>query len=374
MLPIRPKMPRLNWPGFFNRTKFLNIKHRYCQIYMQMMNIDHLFFYKKSRMNKIFRNLSFTGLSILFFTIVFLPDASGQSSEHDISDRIEKMMSSTAEEDTVRDSSQIVENSEDFQLFADKVTLKERLAEIDSISMDRILERESELFPADEFYEEWTTEYVNPYRNMTIPDSCTIDLTGFHMPIEGKLTSPYGVRRRRFHYGSDLKLQIGDTVRAAFDGKVRVKRYERKGYGYFLVLRHPNGLETVYGHLSEFLVDQDDIVKAGEPIALGGNTGRSTGPHLHLEFRFMGHAIDPGEIIDFNHFVTHSDTYRFDKKISGVVKSKYTTGKVAYHRIKKGDTLGGIARRYGLTVNQLCRLNNIKPTTTLRVGRSLRCS
>ena len=121
------------------------------------------------------------------------------------------------------------------------------------------------------------------------------------MPCDGYVTSPYGYRRRfrRMHKGIDLKVQTGDTVYAAFNGKVRLTKYERRGYGYYVVIRHENELETVYGHLSKFLVEPDQYVKAGDPIALGGNTGRSFGSHLHFETRFMGYAINPSAIFDF---------------------------------------------------------------------------
>lgn len=140
-----------------------------------------------------------------------------------------------------------------------------------------------------------------------MPDSCVIDCSTFVLPMDSmtRVTSKYGPRRRRMHKGIDLKVQIGDTIRAAFDGKVRIKNFERRGYGYYLVIRHPNGLETVYGHLSKFLVGVNDIVRAGDPIALGGNTGRSTGSHLHFETRFLGQAINPADIIDFENSIPH---------------------------------------------------------------------
>lgn len=129
------------------------------------------------------------------------------------------------------------------------------------------------MFPADELYGEWTNEWVNPFRGKKVdmPDSCVIDCSTFVLPMDSmtRVTSKYGPRRRRMHKGIDLKVQIGDTIRAAFDGKVRIKNFERRGYGYYLVIRHPNGLETVYGHLSKFLVGVNDIVRAGDPIALG---------------------------------------------------------------------------------------------------------
>ncbi len=263
------------------------------------------------------------------------------------------------------------------QLMADKVTIKKELAEVDSMMLSLELEEESEEYPADDLYGSWNTQHVNVYKDIVVPDSFKVDVTSFIVPFEGRVTSKYGPRRRRFHYGTDVKLQVGDTVRAAFDGKVRVKYYERKGYGYYMVLRHPNGLETVYGHLSKFLVDSDDQVKAGDPIALGGNTGRSYGSHLHFEMRFLGQPINPEEIVDFENSCTRDEFYVFKKNVSGKVGNKYTAqgdGQITYHRVKNGDTLGAIARRYGVTVNQLCRLNNIKSTTTLRIGQSIRCS
>jgi len=191
-------------------------------------------------------------------------------------------------------------------------------------------------------------------------------------PTEGYVTSPFGPRRRRFHYGIDLKVQVGDTIRAAFDGKVRVEEYERRGYGYYLVLRHNNGLETVYAHLSDFLVQSDETVKAGQPIALGGNTGRSTGSHLHFETRFLGMAINPASIFDFQSCEPLNDTFVFTKAKS--LANKYQDGSFAYHRVKAGETLVKIAQKHGMSVSALCRLNNIKTTAKLRVGSTLRCT
>lgn len=170
---------------------------------------------------------------------------------------------------------------------------------------------------ASEIYGEyWESQSVNPYGKAEIPAVKDIDVSGYFHPINGRVTSNYGYRPRfgRVHRGIDLKLNVGDTVRAAFDGKVRLTKFERRGYGYYVVMRHDNGMETVYGHLSKFLVKPDQYVKAGDPIALGGNTGRSTGPHLHFETRFMGMAINPTAIIDFDNQVTHKDVFTFEKK------------------------------------------------------------
>ncbi|TGY57648.1 M23 family metallopeptidase [Parabacteroides distasonis] len=270
------------------------------------------------------------------------------------------------------------------ELMADRVGFKKDMAlkELAEINEKAELEaRENLMFPADELYGEWTNEWVNPFRGkkVDLPDSCVIDCSTFVLPMDSmtRVTSKYGPRRRRMHKGIDLKVQIGDTIRAAFDGKVRIKNFERRGYGYYLVIRHPNGLETVYGHLSKFLVGVNDIVRAGDPIALGGNTGRSTGSHLHFETRFLGQAINPADIIDFDNSIPHQDQYVFrNVKINGRKSNIYTSSnsQMVYHRVKSGDTLGKIARIYGTTVNELCRLNGLKSTSMLRIGQSIRCS
>ena len=289
----------------------------------------------------------------------------------------------TGKSDISKSTTQLME-ARVSELMADRVIKTNIATEKIATLEDLILEEEEDLlFPADELYgSNWDTRWVDPFRadkDVVFPDSCEIDCSVFIIPIDVPLrvTSKYGPRRRRMHRGIDLKVQIGDTIRAAFDGKIRIRNFERRGYGNYLVVRHPNGLETVYGHLSKFLVSVNDIVRAGEPIALGGNTGRSTGSHLHFETRFLGQAIDPSEIIDFEQGVPHKDVYVFHNvKINGRNSNIYTSSedKLVYHRIKSGDTLGKIARIYGTTVNELCRLNGIKPTSVLRIGQSLRCS
>ena len=192
---------------------------------------------------------------------------------------------------------------------------------LNSVLEREVLDMESEIF--DEY---WESDLVNAYGNATVPEHMDIDVTEYYTPCPGHITSRYGYRARfrRNHYGIDLKLQVGDTVRAAFSGKIRLTKFERSGYGYYVVMRHPNGMETVYGHLSKFLVKPNQVVKAGEPIALGGNTGRSTGAHLHFETRYMGIPINPEAIIDFEHGVTHKDIFAFDKKTYSRPQ-KYTT-------------------------------------------------
>ncbi|MCM1484334.1 MAG: M23 family metallopeptidase [Muribaculaceae bacterium] len=176
--------------------------------------------------------------------------------------------------------------------------------------------REREALQDNEIFNyNWASQSVNAYQGMAIPATHDINVRNFVPPVKGQVTSPYGWRAQfgRMHRGVDLRLSVGDTVVAAFDGKIRITKIEPKGYGLYVVVRHDNGLETVYGHLSKFLVKPNQRVRAGEPIALGGNTGRSTGPHLHFETRFLGLAVNPEAIIDFQHGVTHKDIFTFNK-------------------------------------------------------------
>ena len=187
-------------------------------------------------------------------------------------------------------------------VLAAQAPMDRQMAKIDSVVLDRLLKIEDYEYPAQDLYPEWSNEYAHKYTNVVIPDSLLIDLTGFCMPTENtKITDIFGYRprRRRMHYGLDVKVQRGDTIRAAFDGKVRYVSYQRRGYGNYVVIRHPNGLETLYAHLTKKMVDENEVVKAGDPIGLGGNTGRSTGTHLHFETRFMGHFINPERLFNF---------------------------------------------------------------------------
>lgn len=162
-----------------------------------------------------------------------------------------------------------------------------------------------------------------------IPDIFDIDLRGFTMPTPSKtITSPYGKRWGRMHNGLDIKVYIGDTIYAAFEGKVRVVNYDANGYGNYVVIRHSNGLETVYAHLSKHLVAPNQIIKSGEPIGLGGSTGRSTGPHLHFETRLCGVALNPALMFDFKEQDVTNDFYRFVKaKDIVIVRNDSTTKK-----------------------------------------------
>lgn len=273
-----------------------------------------------------------------------------------------------------------------------QISSKDTQAFLDNLFKD---EEEPEL---DIYNEGWNSRSVNAYAGMDVPDTKTIDVSEFAMPCPGYVTSPYGYRRRfrREHKGIDLKLQTGDTVYAAFDGRVRLTNFERRGYGYYVIVRHTNGLETVYGHLSRFLVEPDQDVKAGEPIALGGNTGRSFGSHLHFETRFMGIPINPAAIFDFANQTVHTDTYTFDKNTYKRARnfdpaaneqyaSKYRASRPASqsatassgsrsknYTVRRGDTLSRIASRNGVTVRQLCKLNGLTTKSKLQPGKKLR--
>ena len=256
----------------------------------------------------------------------------------------------------------------------------------DQIKVDEIQDFASQLYeelePESDIYTiGWDCGLVDAYSGsgVQVPDKQDIDVSDFCMPCPkaNVVTSNYGYRRRfgRAHKGVDLRAAVGDTVRAAFDGKVRLTKYERRGYGYYVIVRHENGLETVYGHLSRFLVKPNDYVKAGDPIALSGNTGRSTGPHLHFETRFLGQAINPAEIIDFERCEPIKPQYVFRNiKIKGRKSNIYTSSdqNIVFHRVRSGDNLSVIAKKYGTTVSQLCRLNGITTKTIIRPGQSLR--
>lgn len=247
-----------------------------------------------------------------------------------------------------------------------------------------------DLEPEPDIYTEgWNSKRVNPFRENDVPNSKVIDVTGYHMPCPGRVTSNYGYRAKfgRMHKGIDLHIRSNDTIYAAFDGKVRLTNYEGKGYGNYVIIRHPNGLETVYGHLNKFLVKADQVVRAGQPIALGGSTGRSTGPHLHFETRFMGYAINPSAIFDFANQTTHTDTYTFSKSTYTQPRSfgpkhlaktdkenPYKSGasdKTSYI-VKRGDTLSSIARSYGMSATTLRKINNMDTNDLIKVGQVLR--
>ena len=299
---------------------------------------------------------------------------------------------------------------------ADIAPIDRKMRAIDSIELVRMSEREAIAdlqSPAAALYPSWDNEYTRTY-GVTLPSEYRIDLRNFCMPCDSRMvTSHYGYRRsfRRQHYGTDIKVFVGDTIRAAFSGKVRVVAFERYGYGNYVVIRHPNGLETVYGHMSRHLCKPNQIVRAGDVIGLGGSTGRSTGSHLHFETRFLGQFIDPERLFDFEAQDVKGDYYLFrssgrgtmlaatdnvvggeeemDEETANALIAKQNESeafqqkriqqikakpRTRVHKVKAGETLSVIARKCGTTVDKLCRLNHIKRNAVLRPGQILKYS
>lgn len=273
--------------------------------------------------------------------------------------------------------------------FLDKKKLSDYSKSINKeMGYDVVTEADLE-FPSVDLYgaESWHRNAVNPFIGSIradVPDTFAVDLTQFVYPLDElkRVTSSFGYRRRfgRMHYGIDISVRVGDTIRSAFDGKVRMVDYDGRGYGRYLVVRHTNGLETLYAHNSRILVKQDQVVRAGDAIALGGNTGRSTGPHLHFECRYLGQALNPQKLINFYTGVPQSGEYIvYAKNYNGGngkarISRSYGNhnGNVQMHRVKRGDTLSSIAKKYGTSVSRLCKLNRMSSRATLRVGHSLR--
>lgn len=229
-----------------------------------------------------------------------------------------------------------------------------------------------------EYYSIWSSSDVNPYDldGEKFQDTVRLPLTfdkpalNWCMPLEHMtITSPFGLRRWKWHYGDDLRLNTGDSVHAAFDGIVRMARYDRYGYGHYILIRHYNGLETLYGHLSKRLMEPGDIVKAGDVIGLGGSTGRSTGPHLHFEVRYQGNAIAPTDVFNFDELTLKSQELEISASTFEYLKE---ARKIRYHRVRSGDTLSHISYRYGVSISTICRLNGISRNSVLRIGQRIR--
>ena len=231
---------------------------------------------------------------------------------------------------------------------------------------------DSTLIPAAKLYNYvWDNRSVNPYqfRGVDMPDTVHIDFSQYIHPNRNVVTSDFGFRRGwRFHYGIDTRLKIGDSIFSSFDGMVRIVQRGR-AYGNYVVIRHFNGFETVYGHLKKTLVKVNQVVRAGEVIALGGSTGRSTGPHLHYEVRYLGQPIPPRDLIDFENY---TGLYRIVELSSRQFAYTKELEEVRFYTVRKGDTLSGISYKTGVSIDRLCQLNNIKRSSILRVGQRLR--
>jgi murein DD-endopeptidase MepM/ murein hydrolase activator NlpD len=250
--------------------------------------------------------------------------------------------------------------------------------EDDEASIDSLILRfnrgdiDSTVIPAAKLYGYlWENQLVNPYQKRVVDmaDTVRIDFSQYCHPNANAVTSDFGFRRGwRFHYGIDTRLKVGDSIRSSFAGMVRISK-RGKAYGNYVVVRHFNGLETVYAHLSKTLVTVDQMVRAGDVIGLGGNTGRSTGPHLHYEVRYLGQPVPPRAVIDWENFCAKDSILNLNAEHFAYVKE---IEQIRYYVVRKGDTLSGIASKTGVRVSKLCELNKIKKTSILRPGQRLR--
>ena len=283
-------------------------------------------------------------------------------------------------------------------LLARQAPIDTKMKAVDSVALHRLIDTESIYeAPAADLYDDWDNTHAHSHAT-ELPDSFRISLKNFCMPTDSRvLTSNFGSRWGRQHKGLDIKVYIGDTIRAAFDGRVRVVRYEGRGYGKYVVIRHDNGLETYYAHMSKQLVEEDQDVRAGDPIGLGGNTGRSTGSHLHFETRLCGVALNPALMFDFrnqdvvdDYYVFHKSTYQHDSQVATRLRGagvgtgnedvELATAAPAasyaqesrFHKVKKGETLYSIAKKRGTTVDTIMKLNHLKKNAKLKAGQILK--
>lgn len=267
----------------------------------------------------------------------------------------------------------------------------------------------------------WDTVNLFVYRDVELKSIASvteiklIDGIGqYHCPAKGRVISKYGPRGRRDHNGTDIKVEQGDPIYAAFDGIVRHSRWNGGGYGNLVIIRHPSGLETYYGHLSRRNVAAGDFVRAGQVIGYGGKTGRAYGTHLHFEVRYCDQTFDPEHLMNFETGTLRFQTFALEKSYFNI-RSRAVEGiesdsddidmqnllaqsersgesvsdtimasiekkereeaakkEAKYHTIRSGDTLLAIARRHGTTVPEICKLNGISRDATLKVGKTLR--
>ena len=295
-------------------------------------------------------------------------------------------------------------------MLARQAPVDKKMKSVDTLTFQQLLDREYSGLPAEDLYADWENKYA--HRATQLPDEYKIDLRDFCMPTPSRvITSNFGPRWRRQHKGLDIKVYVGDTIRSAFSGMVRMVKYEAAGYGKYIVIRHDNGLETIYGHLSKQLVKENQRVKAGDVIGLGGNTGRSFGSHLHFETRLCGVALNPAIMFDFraqdvtgDFYVYRKSTYARDaaeaNHLRGVrgdgsynpadvnstataanrnadkasSKKAVASAPRKVHKVKKGETLYRIATKYGVSVEQLRKLNGLGKNANIRPGQLVRYS
>ncbi|MFN3402682.1 MAG: peptidoglycan DD-metalloendopeptidase family protein [Cytophagaceae bacterium] len=281
--------------------------------------------------------------------------------------------------DSIENNNVFFDPRKELELVSEDTTSEDE-GELSIVEVSEQLKVDSIWVTIAEYFAIWDSRSVNPYKidGAKFKDTLLINLydtlagLGWSMPLTGcHVTSEFGMRHSRWHYGTDLKLQVGDPVLAAFDGIVRINRFDKQGYGYYIMLRHYNGLETLYGHLvkpSDLKVGQ--LVRAGDVIGLGGSTGRSTGPHLHFEVRYEGNAIDPHDVYDFpNNTLKYGKVFELNPSHFEYLK---VARQVFYHKVRSGETLSTISKKYRVPIATICRLNGISTKTTLKVGRRLR--
>jgi len=233
----------------------------------------------------------------------------------------------------------------------------------------------------------------NPYRGVTVkfPLQLQFKDSTYCSPI-GKnkvVTSRYGWRHGRAHKGIDIDLVTGDSLYAMFDGIVRLSRYSR-GHGKTVVIRHFNGLETTYAHLSKYGVKENDTLKRGAYLGKGGTSGNARGSHLHLVINYKGVSINPEYLFAFNDentirsqelWVTKKWTRPFlhnSKRQSKIIPLLSESDAIAslikqreIYIVKRGDTLSRISARNNVTIASLCNTNAIKHNALIRIGQKL---
>jgi murein DD-endopeptidase MepM/ murein hydrolase activator NlpD len=201
------------------------------------------------------------------------------------------------------------------------------------------------------------------------------DFSTMLIPITHKapLGSRYGVRDHRLHRGVDVSIIRDEPVVAAFPGTVVVSKYNQGGYGHYVLVEHENGLSTLYGHLSERLVKVGEKVYPGDIVGLAGNTGKSSGAHLHFEIRYGEINIDPETIVDFPNWELKPGVEHVPKKkiINAHYNMQRKLKKENHYTVRKGDTQGKVAAWFNISIDALCRLNNLKPGAPLKVGQTL---